>query len=129
MLRRTTWVHHKDYPKYGGRGIRVVPRWLVYSNFLEDMGARPEGTTLERIDNEQGYAKENCKWATPTEQNFNRRPHTNTTTGIVGVCVVNRGKAYRAYAKLKGATQELYRGKDFFEAVCRRKAWENKNVN
>lgn len=128
MIRRTTWPLHKDYAKYGARGIGVDPAWLVYSAFLKDTGSRPEGTTLERLDNEQGYFKWNCKWATPTEQNFNRRPHKNTTTGLVGICIVNRGKAFRAYGKLNGQTQELYRGSDFFEAVCKRKAWENKNV-
>jgi hypothetical protein len=128
MIRRVTWPSHKDYPNYGGRGITVDPSWLVFSNFFQDMGERPDGTTLERNDVNGPYNKNNCKWATFTEQNFNRRPHKKTTTGLVGVTIVNHGKAFRAYGKLRGLTNELYRGSDFFEAVCRRKSWENKNA-
>lgn len=78
MLDRTTNPNHPSYDKYGGAGIIVEePSWLEpmplgFLNFFKDMGNRPTGMTLDRIDNTLGYFKNNCKWSTRSEQQRNR---------------------------------------------------------
>lgn len=65
--------NNKDYPEYGGRGIDMDPRWLEFVFFYQDMGDRPDGMTLDRENVNGNYDRDNCKWATPTEQANNRR--------------------------------------------------------
>lgn len=86
----------KDY--YQDRGITVCAEWdnseRGFQAFFDDMGERPDGKTLDRIDPDEGYSKENCKWSDLTIQAFNRRPTTNTS-GRVGVILQPNG-LYRA---------------------------------
>jgi hypothetical protein len=84
MRVRCYYDKHKEYSNYGGRGIKVCERWLGddgFENFYEDMGPCPLGMTLERIDNEGDYCRENCKWATRTEQGNNKRNNVILTYG------------------------------------------------
>lgn len=65
--------NNKSYKWYGGRGITYDARWEQYENFLADMGIRPDGLCIDRIDPDGDYSKENCRWVTPKENQENRR--------------------------------------------------------
>lgn len=79
---KSTWQNMKNrcknpnvpaYQDYGARGIKVCERWMSFDNFLQDMGIKPNGLSIERIDNSKGYEPGNCKWATTYEQSNNKR--------------------------------------------------------
>ena len=73
MIQRCVNPKCPEYENYGGRGIEVCPLWMTFRDFLADMGEKPHGLTLGRINNERGYSPRNCRWETYSEQNKNRR--------------------------------------------------------
>jgi len=74
MRQRCMNERNRDFALYGGRGIKVAKRWDSFEAFLADMGPRPPGMSIDRINNDKGYSPSNCKWSTDHQQANNRRP-------------------------------------------------------
>lgn len=86
MLQRCSNKKDTAYHHYGGRGIKVCDRWQnSFENFYEDMGQRPEGLTIDRINNEGNYEPSNCRWASMQVQGLNQRRFKTNTSGFTGV--------------------------------------------
>ena len=108
MIQRCTNPENPAFKDYGGRDIKVCDRWKSFVNFFADMGLKPEGLTIERVDNDKGYFKGNCKWATRKEQACNRRPYKvyevrkDSKTGIAGVFWEKRCQKYRVQKTIQG---------------------------
>lgn len=72
MIQRCNNKNNPKYRIYGGRGIIICKKWMQFINFLEDMGESPKGYQIDRIDNDKGYFKGNCRWSTRKQQARNR---------------------------------------------------------
>jgi hypothetical protein len=125
MLRRCTNPKDAGYMNYGGRGITVCERWLVYGNFKADMGLKPKGLSLDRIDNDKGYSPENCRWADDYVRNRNQRTRKDNTSGVRGVQWNPSKKKWQVFVMDNGVKRQLYYGEDFQEACRIRKEWED----
>ena len=92
MMERCTKINHHNYPSYGGRGIKICKRWFNVQNFIKDMGKRPEGYTLGRINNDGNYKPSNCRWETISQQNSNKRK--KKLKGITKECLTCQKPIY-----------------------------------
>jgi hypothetical protein len=112
MRNRCERTYHSAYKYYGGKGIKVCERWRTFANFLADMGAAPEGLSLDRIDGSRDYENGNCRWVTHKQQmrntSFNRLIEFNGETKSVAEWAETLGvPAGRLYARIeRGLTPE-----------------------
>lgn len=110
MRQRCNYPKSASYPRYGGRGIRVCSQWSSFSNFASDIegtiGDKPEGHTLDRIDNDGNYEPGNVRWATRSQQTFNSRQRNDNTSGKRGVSWSPLHKKWRARVQLNGKRHE-----------------------
>lgn len=131
MRQRCINPNVRQYPNYGGRGIKVCDRWEVFENFLADMGAQPSGLTLDRIDVDGDYEPDNCRWADMTTQENNRtNNHRLTFNGeTLGVTEWERRTTISRHTLLKRERLGLPIEEIFTKRDTRFKpGWANKNV-
>lgn len=87
MKNRCLYESQPAYMRYGGAGVTIDPAWMDFSKFFADMGERPDGMTLDRVDNAKGYFKDNCRWSTVAEQNRNTRQNVFLTHNGKTMCM------------------------------------------
>jgi hypothetical protein len=105
MIGRCYLPGNASYPAYGGKGITVCPAWREsYEAFLADMGPRPDGKSLDRIDNTKPYTPENCRWATAIEQQGNRRM-------TVTITALGRTQSLADWSRETGISQPTLRAR------------------
>jgi hypothetical protein len=117
MRERCKNPNDKMWPEYGGRGIEVCKRWDSFENFLSDMGSRPTGTTLDRINQDKGYSKENCRWADKKTQNRNKRDNRMLTIYGKTMCLADWHEIVAHQVSYDAIKRRLQRGWDHKQAV------------
>ena len=131
MIARCYDINSDGYKDYGGRGIKVGDRWMEPDqkgllNFLEDMGECPENMSLDRINVNGNYNKENCRWTTSSVQSFNRRILESNTSGKTGVRLHKKSGLWHARISVNYKEISLGYFRDFNLAVKAREAAELK---
>jgi hypothetical protein len=132
MLDRCKNPNNTHYEYYGKRGIKVCKRWQGtqgFSNFIEDMGERPDGLTLERRDNSKGYNPQNCYWATKSQQQYNQRISITNTSGYKGISLYKATGRWAACIYVNKKRIHLGYYKTITEAVKAREEAETKLTN
>jgi len=131
MKQRCSNPNSDQYQYYGARGIKICDRWAAsFQSFLSDVGERPDGHTLDRVDTNGGYEPSNCRWATYQQQAFNRRIRRTNTTGLVGISfnkklgkyVVRRQNRLTGKRDYLGCTDTLEEAQVLYETPKSKKA-------
>jgi len=126
MIQRCENPKNKYFYNYGARGISVSKEWrLSFDQFLKDMGIRGAGMTIERINNDLGYSKDNCRWVNRNEQAINRRLFKSNKLKIKGIEIREYG-SYRVRIRRNKKLILNVTVNDFFEACCIKKSYETK---
>src|SRR5688572_27097643 len=116
MRQRCRNKNTRSYKYYGGRGIKVCKRWMVFDNFLKDMGLSPLNKVIDRIDYDQDYKPSNCRWATYKESNLNYGRNVKVThNGITKTILEWANQIGIEYAALRARIQ--VRGWDHSRAI------------
>lgn len=125
MIQRCHNPANKRFADYGERGVAVCDRWRrSFQAFFDDMGDAPAGMSIDRINNAEGYAPGNCRWATKFEQAANRSLRRDSKTKVAGVTWHRRIGAYQVAIRRNNARRYVGQTPDFFEACCLRKSAE-----
>lgn len=118
MRQRCNNSNYSAYAYYGGRGITIDPAWDDFWQFYADLGARPDGYTLDRRDVNLNYTKSNCRWETRSVQSYNTRVQCNNTSGMTGVTWGERDG--RWYARLDFQGRPIYLGSSrSYDEACK----------
>lgn len=119
MIQRCTNGKDPKFPLYGARGITVCRRWREsFVLFFLDMGERPLGASLDRVNTNKGYSPENCRWASPFEQAQNKRTYRNNSSGTSGVTWMPKQRLWYAHIRDRGVRTGAY-----FKVESDAKAW------
>jgi hypothetical protein len=124
MKQRCNNPNNNGYENYGGRGITITPNWLSFEGFFADMGIKPDGHTLDRIDNDGDYEPGNCRWATRTQQNRNMGMLRNNRSGVKGVRWHKRHKRWAAWIGVANKQIHLGNHATLEDAAAARKQGE-----
>ena len=122
MIQRCTNENHDSYHKYGGSGIVICERWLLpngvgFSNFIEDMGSRPENHSINRINSSHVYSKETCEWASTSMQSFDQNVRQDNPSGITGVKYRNDRNKWSSFIYVNDEFINLYYGDSMDDAI------------
>jgi hypothetical protein len=121
MMRRCFKASNKEFVHYGGRGITVCERWKTFRHFKEDMGVRPEGAQIDRIDVNKGYEPSNCRWVYPETNQRNKRNtiyvwHSGMKLDLMSACQLT-GKSHKALRRRMERAHGERSWQDCFDSI------------